>query len=118
LTQVAPKYIESLSESSRADAITVLNRVLQTAADFNTELAASSVDAALTPQGRAMRSAKASASAIAQLDAVTGEITKLTDRATALETALRAKVTLKVDAPPETLREIGSASVTCRQWSG
>jgi hypothetical protein len=93
LRLAAPSYVENLPERLRDDAIKTLNRVFAAAASFNAEMDASSVDTTLTPQGRAVRSSKASASAIAQLDAVVGEVKKLTDRATALETTLRAKAT-------------------------
>jgi hypothetical protein len=91
LKLTAPSYVENLPERLREDAIKTLNRVFAAAASFNAELDAADLDTTLAPQGRAVRSGKASASALAQLDAVMGEATTLHDRATALDTTLRAK---------------------------
>jgi hypothetical protein len=110
LTFAGPSYIENLAEQQRPGATEVLNAVHAAAAAFNAEMAASSVDGNLTPQGRAAASAKTTKAALAQLEAIeTTTIKKLTERAASLVTALRAKVAhaAPTDAAAEQqLREI------------
>jgi len=93
LTIAGPSYISNLAEHQRQDAIDVLNAIHASAASFNDERSATDADQNLTPQGRSAASAKTSASALAQLEAIeTTTIKKLTDRATSIEQSLRAKV--------------------------
>jgi len=110
LTIAGPSYIENLAEHQRQGAIDVLNTIHKAAAAFNAERDASDADQNLTPQGRTAASGKASASALAQLEAIeTTTIKKLTDRATSIETALRVKAAHaapKDSAHEQQLREV------------
>ncbi|MDO8795208.1 MAG: hypothetical protein Q7J25_11370 [Vicinamibacterales bacterium] len=92
LAIVGPAYLSNLAEHQRQGAIDVLNTVHKAANTFNDERSATDADPNLTPEGRAASGAKVATSALAQLEAIeTTTIKKLTDRATSLETALRAK---------------------------
>ena len=110
LSLAGQNYIDGLPERHRQSAIDVLNTLHATASHFNDELAASSADPQLTYEGKAERSYEVARFALEQLTAIeTTTIKKLTERATALETALRAKVVAVApkDAATESqLREI------------
>lgn len=92
LKLAAQNYVDRLPERLRDDAIKTLNQVFAAADTFNAEMDASSIDPTLTPAGRATVAGKTTTSALAALDAISAETQKLTTRATAIETALRAKV--------------------------
>jgi hypothetical protein len=110
LRLAAPLYVESLAEAHRQSAIAVINGALTVAGSFAEELRAASEDRNLTPEGRALRTEKAKASALAALASVeeAAKTKKLTERADAIEKALLAKAVPAVpkDLPQETLRDI------------
>lgn len=113
LRHAAPLYVASLAEAHRPSAITIINGATTVADNYVEELRATSEDATLTPQGRALRRQKAKASALAALAAVeeAAKTKQLTERADAIDKALLAKAVPAVpkDAATEMqLRDIQS----------
>jgi hypothetical protein len=115
LRHAAPLYVESLAEGHRQSAIAVINGALTVAESFVEELRATSEDRTLTPQGRALRTEKARASALAALASVeeTAQTKKLNERVDAIDKALLAKAVLVV--PKDAASEVQAIRDQLRQ---
>jgi hypothetical protein len=104
----APEWVRNQPEHHRPTTITTLNRVGAVVEEFNAAFDSFVADRSLTPEGKAANIAKAAAAAIAALDAIGADTTKVSDRANGVEKALLAKhaATLPKNVPFEALREI------------
>src|SRR4051812_27605424 len=90
LELAGPEWVKNQPEHHQQPAIVFLNKLGDIAHGFNVTVASAFEDRRLTAEGRQEQAAKVTASSLAAIAPLETEAAKLTERASAVEKALRA----------------------------